>query len=234
MVTRVCWAQRGGLPWFLGTAASSISPLPPPPGPWALRPAPSPHCYSEGTPLNIPGARGPSKAPPAQKPKARGINKSGLPSAMSPQKSAKDSSVLRNEGRVARPPPTSSRILKYQLHARRSPQCWGFPSKPEILPTAAILNDLRHPLTHPLRASVSASCRPSLSARKAPGVPKMASLQAGPGKLLPAQAGVNGLASAVALPLMSCDGQCLSFLIYKVSIMTTATKLTESLQESTS
>ena len=111
MVAGVCQAQRGGLPWSLGAVACSISPLPPSPGPWALRPAPSPHCHSEETPLDIPGARGPSKAPPAQKPKARGINKSGknksgLPSVMSPQKSAKDSSVLRNEGRVARPPGT--------------------------------------------------------------------------------------------------------------------------------
>lgn len=49
------------------------------------------------------------------------------------------------------------------------------------VPTAAILNDLRYPLTHPLRAPDSASRRPGLSARKAPGIPKMASLRGGGG-----------------------------------------------------
>lgn len=126
---------------------------------------------------------------------------------------------------MARPPGTKLTDTEAPATCQALPPVLGVSQQ---VPTAAILNDLRHPLTLPLRASDSASRRPGLSARKAPGAPKMASLRGGPGKLLPDQAGVNGLASAVVLPLMSCDSQCLSFLIYKVSIMTTATKLTES------
>ena len=226
------------------------------PGPWALWPAPSPHCHLPLAPghcgrPHLPTATVRKHHSTSQEPEAPArphLHRNPKPGVSTKVAITKvgflQRRALKRLPRTAASSGTrdmwpglrapSSRILKHQLRARCSPQCWGFHSKSEILPTAAILNDLRHPLTHPLRASVSASRRPSLSARKAPGVPKMASLQAGPGKLLPAQAGVNGLASAVALPLMSCESQCLSFLIYKVSIMTRAAKLTESLQESTS
>ena len=211
-------------------------------------PGSSPQCRSEGAqPPDIPGGLRAQQRPTCTNPRIRSQecksywnNTSGLQwQALKCLPGTTASSGMTNVWPGfpgSRVPSFFSWIFKHQLCARQPTQCWEFCSKQTILPTADVLNDLRHFLTHPLWASVPAASGQRLRARKAPGVPKMASLQVGPrlwgvdrrrctggqavlapSLLLPAHTRVDSLASTVALQLTSCDSQRLSFLIHNVS-----------------
>lgn len=133
MVARVCRGQRGR----------------PSPGPWALLPAPSPHRGSAGTQLpHVPGGPRPQQGPTRPKTQSQEYRSCGLRPVTSPQVSAKDSSIpgMRDVWPASghRVHALSSWTLKRQLCTRHATQCWGLHSEAKTLPTATMLNDLRH------------------------------------------------------------------------------------------